>query len=178
MSFLDFAVKMKLLAEELNARREDDTIRIADEIMKQVRTRVSDEKIDADGSPFGQYSQALLPQWYFHGKSITKTAEADLRAGEWFISYAEFRELNNRDSGDINFSFTGDMWRNTGVVQVQNTEGTTTVTLGGQDDRSQDILAWQAPRYGNIIEANEEEVEFATEANRERIFGIINRFIQ
>jgi len=60
---------------------------------------------------------------------------------------------------------------------VQNTEGITTVTIGGQDARSQDILAWQEPRYGNIIEANEEEVEFAFEANRERIFGTINRFL-
>jgi len=177
MSFLDFAVKLKLITEELNARREDDTIQIASEIMKQVRTRVSDEKIDADGSPFGQYSQALLPQWYFYGKSIVDGAEDEIRAGDWFISYAEFRELNNRDSGDINFSFTGDMWKSTGVVQVQNGAESTTVTIGGQDARSQDILAWQEPRYGNIIEANEEEIEFATEAHRERIFGTINRFL-
>ena len=177
MSFLDFAIKLKLITEELNARREDDTIQIASEIMKQVRTRVSDKKINADGSAFGQYSQALLPQWYFYGKSIVDGAEDEIRAGDWFISYAEFRELNNRDSGDTNFSFTGDMWKSTGVVQVQNAEGTTTVTLGGQDARSQDILAWQEPRYGNIIEANEEEIEFAQEAHRERIFGTINRFL-
>ncbi len=58
-----------------------------------------------------------------------------------------------------------------------NAEGITTVTLGGQDARSQDILAWQEPRYGNIIEASEQEIEFAQEAHRERIFGIINRFL-
>ncbi len=177
MSFLDFAVKLKLITEELNARREDDTIQIASEIMKQVRTRVSDKKIDADGSAFGQYSQAKLPQWFFYGKSIVDGAEDELKAGPWFVSYAEFRELNNRPSGDINFSFTGDMWKNTGVVQVQNGDESTTVTIGGQDARSQDILAWQQPRYGNIIEANEEEVEFAFEANRERIFGTINRYL-
>ena len=177
MSFLDFSVKLKLIAEELNARREDDSIQIASEIMKQVRTRVQEKKINADGSAFGQYSQAKLPQWFFYGKSIIDGAEDEMRAGPWFVSYAEFRELNNRPSGDINFEFTGDMWRNTGVVQVQNTEGITTVTLGGQDARSQDILAWQEPRYGNIIEANEQEIEFATEAHRERIFGTINRFL-
>ena len=177
MSFLDFATKLKLIAEELNARREDDTIQIASEVMKQVRTRVLDKKINADGSAFGQYSQALLPQWFFYGKSIVDGAEDELKAGPWFVSYAEFRELNNRPSGDINFDFTGDMWRNTGVVQVQNAEGITTVTIGGQDARSQDILAWQEPRYGNIIEASEEEIEFAQEAHRERIFGTINRFL-
>ncbi len=178
MSFLDFAVKLKLIVEELNAQREDNTIQIAGEVMKQVRTRVQDKKINADGSVFGQYSQALVPQWFFYGKSNTDTAEADLRAGPWFVSYAEFRELNNLDSGDINFTFSGDLWRNTGVVQVQNDADITTVTIGGQDTRSQDILAWQVPRYGNIIEANEEEVEFAFEAHRERIFGTINRFLQ
>ena len=177
MSFLDFAIKLKLIAEEITARREDDSIQIADEVMKQVRNRVQEKKIDADGSAFGQYSQALVPQWFFYGKSNTDTAEADLRAGDWFVSYADFRELNNLDSGDINFTFSGDMWRNTGVVQVQNGNESTTVTIGGQDARSQDILAWQEPRYGNIIEASEQEIEFATEAHRERIFGIINRFL-
>ena len=178
MSFLDFATKLTLIVEELNAQREDNTILIADEVMKQVRTRVLDKKVDADGSAFGQYSQALLPQWFFYGKSIVDGAEDELRAGPWFVSYAKFRELNNRDSGDINFYFTGDLWRNTGVVQVQNDADVTTVTIGGQDARSQDILAWQEPRYGNIIEASEEEREFAQEAHRERIFGTINRFLQ
>ena len=177
MSFLDFAVKLKLITEELNARREDDSIQIADEIIKQVRNRVQEQKVDADGTAFGQYSQALLPQWYFYGKSNNDSAEAELKAGDWLVSYADFRELNNLDSGDINFTFSGDMWRNTGVVQVQNGAESTTVTIGGQDARSQDILAWQEPRYGNIIEANEEEIEFATEAHRERIFGTINRFL-
>ena len=178
MSFLDFATKLTLIVEELNAQREDNTILIADELIKQVRTRVLDKKVDADGSAFGQYSQALLPQWFFYGKSIVDGAEDELRAGPWFVSYAKFRELNNRDSGDINFYFTGDLWRNTGVVQVQNDADVTTVTIGGQDARSQDILAWQEPRYGNIIEASEEEREFAQEAHRERIFGTINRFLQ
>ncbi len=177
MSFLDFAIKLKLIAEEITARREDDSIQIADEVMKQVRNRVQEKKVDADGSAFGQYSQAKVPQWFFYGKSNNDTAEADLRAGDWFVSYADFRELNNLDSGDINFTFSGDMWRNTGVVQVQNGNESTTVTIGGQDARSQDILAWQEPRYGNIIEASEQEKEFATEAHRERIFGIINRFL-
>ena len=178
MSFLDFATKLTLIVEELNAQREDDSIQIADEVIKQVRNRVQDKKVDADGSAFGQYSQALVPQWFFYGKSNTDTAEADLKAGPWFVSYAEFRELNNLDSGDINFTFSGDLWRNTGVVQVQNNADVTTVTIGGQDARSQDILAWQEPRYGNIIEASEEEREFAQEAHRERIFGTINRFLQ
>jgi hypothetical protein len=177
VSFLDFSVKLKLIAEELNARREDDSIQIADEVIKQVRNRVQEKKVDADGSAFGQYSQAKLPQWFFYGKSNNDSAEADLKAGDWFISYSEFRELNNLDSGDINFTFSGDMWGNTGVIQVQNGAESTTVTIGGQDARSQDILAWQEPRYGNIIEANEQEIEFATEAHRERIFGTINRFL-
>ena len=178
MSFLDFAIKLKLIAEEITARREDDSIQIADEVIKQVRNRVQEKKVDADGSAFGQYSQALVPQWFFYGKSNNDSAEADLRAGDWFVSYAEFRELNNLDSGDINFTFSGDMWRNTGVVQVQNGNESTTVTIGGQDVRSQNILAWQEPRYGNIIEASEQEIEFAQEAHRERIFGIINRFLK
>ena len=177
MSFLDFSIKIKLLVEEINATREEESILIGDELRKQVRTRVQKQKVNADGSPFGQYSQALLPQWFFYDKSKTDTAEDKIRSGDWFISYADFREVNDLYSGDIDFTFTGDMWRNTGVTEVQNDGDSVVVFIGGQTTRASNILGWQEPRYGNILEANEEEERFVEEAHRERIFNKIARYL-
>jgi hypothetical protein len=177
MSFLDFSIRIKLLVEEINATREEESILIGDELRKQVRTRVQKQKVNADGSPFGQYSQALLPQWFFYDKSKTDTAEDKIRSGDWFISYADFREANDLYSGDIDFTFTGDMWRNTGVTEVQNNGDSVVVFIGGQTTRAANILEWQEPRYGNILEANEEEEKFVEEAHRERIFNKIARYL-
>lgn len=178
MGFLDFAIRLKILVDEIEGNREEESVVIAGDVMAQIRNRVQERKVDADGSPFGQYSQALVPQWFFYGKSNNQTAEADLRAGDWFVSYAEFRDLNGLSSDDIDFTFSGDLFKTTGVVTVENENDSTTVVLGGQNARSEQILEWQEPRYGNIIEPSEQEIEFAFDAHRERVFNTINRILQ
>ena len=101
-----------------------------------------------------------------------------MKAGNWFVSYADFRDLNNLPSDDINFTFSGDLFRTTGIVKVENEADTTTVVLGGQTTRSEQILEWQEPRYGNIIEPSEQEQELAFNAHRKRIENLINRVFQ
>lgn len=177
MSFLDFSIRIKLLVEEINATREEESVLIGTELRTLVRNRVQNDKTNADGSAFGQYSQAVVPRWYFYGKSLSDGAEETIRQGDWFQSYTDFREANNLNTGDINFTFSGDMWRNTGVTQVQNDGDSVTVLIGGQTTRAADILGWQEPRYGNILEANEEEERFVEEAHRERIFNKIARYL-
>ena len=177
MSFSDFAMKIKLMADEMNATREEEAILIGKETVALIRNRVQNEKVDADGSPFGQYSQAKVPQWFFYGKSLSLGADKELHTGEWFVSYEEFRYMNNLNTGDINFTFSGDMWKNTGVTEVESSDGSTTVYLGGQTDRAAQIYEWQEPRYGRILEPNEEEIEFVNEAHLERINGIIQKYL-
>jgi hypothetical protein len=82
------------------------------------------------------------------------------------------------DGGDINFTFSGDMCRNTGVTSVKSTNNSTTVTIGGQTTRAQNIQEWQEPRYGNILEANEQEQQFILDAHTERINKIINTYLK
>ena len=178
MSFLDFAIRLKVLVDEMNASREDESILIANDVMAQVRNRVQERKVDADGTAFGQYSQALVPQWFFYDKAISLGADKKLKTGPYFVSYADFREYNNLPSDDINFTFTGDLFRTTGIVKVENENDITTVVLGGQNARSEQILEWQEPRYGNIIEPSEQEQEFAFNAHRKRIENLINRVFQ
>jgi hypothetical protein len=177
MSFLNFAVRLKLAAEEINATRENESVLVGKETTALIRNRVQTEKLNAEGQPFGQYSRALVPQWFFYNRSISAGAETKIKTGDWFQSYADFKEANNQDPNDINFTFTGDMWRNTGVNSVKSTEATTTVTIGGQTTRAQNIQEWQEPRYGNILETNENERQFIKEAHEERITKIINKYL-
>jgi hypothetical protein len=177
MSFLDFAVRLKLAAEEINATREYESVLVGKEATALIRNRVQTEKLNAEGQPFGQYSRALVPQWFFYNKSLSLGADKKLKTGDWFVSYADFKEYNNQDPNDINFTFTGDMWRNTGVNSVKSTDSTTTVTIGGQTTRAQNIQEWQEPRYGNILETNENERQLIKEAHEERLKKIINKYL-
>lgn len=178
MGFLAFATRIKLAAEAINAQRENESILIGRETVALIRNRVQNDKTNAEGQPFGQYSRAVVPQWYFYGRSLSGGAEDRIKAGDWFQSYADFKEANNMDGGDINFTFSGDMWRNTGVTNVKNEGNSTTVTIGGQTTRAQNIQAWQEPRYGNILEANEEEKQKIYDAHTERINKILNTYLK
>lgn len=178
MSFLNFANKLRTLSQQLNNVLEAESFVIGSELMALIRNRVQERKENADNVAFGQYSQALVPQYYFYDKALTKSAEQSLKAGDWFVSYATFREYNGLDPNDINFTFTGEFFKTTGVTNVfNNNNGEIVVILGGQNERSANILEWQEPRYGNIIQASDSEVDFVVDAYTERVVRTINNII-
>ena len=146
MSFLDFAQRLKKVVEVLNATREEESIVIAQETVALIRLRVQTDKVDAEGSSFGSYS----------------------------LGYEIFRTLNNQPTDAKNYTFTGQMWRDTGITDVQDTGGTTTVTIGCQTDRSESLMEYNTDRDGPILEASEEEEDFIREAHEERIINIID----
>lgn len=146
MSFLDFAQRLKKVVEVLNATREEQSVIIAKETVASIRLRVQNDKVDAEGSSFGSYS----------------------------LGYEIFRTLNNQPIDAKNYTFTGEMWRDTGITDVQDTGGTTTVTIGGQTDRAESLMEYNTTRDGPILEASEEEEDFIREAHEERIINIID----
>lgn len=146
MSFLDFAQRLKKVVEVLNATREEQSVIIAKETVASIRLRVQNDKVDAEGVSFGSYS----------------------------LGYEIFRTLNNQPIDAKNYTFTGQMWRDTGITDVQDTGGTTTVTIGGQTDRAESLMEYNTTRDGPILEASEEDEEFIREAHEERIINIID----
>ena len=177
MSLQNFSQNLKNLVEELNATREADSVLIATEAIALVRRRVQNEKVDKDGSAFGQYSQALVPRWYLYDRSNSQGADDRIRNGPWFQSYADLREANGLSSTDIDFTFSGEMFRNTGVTSVSSQGATVTVEVGGQTDSAQDKLDYQQERYGNIIALSKEEEIIVGEAYAERINNLITKFL-
>ena len=146
MSFLDFAQRLKKVVEVLNATREEESIVIAQETVALIRLRDQTDKVDEEGTSFGSYS----------------------------LGYEIFRTLNNQPIDAKNYTFTGKMWRDTGITDVQDTGGTTTVTIGGQTDRAESLMEYNTTRDGPILEASEEDEEFIREAHEERIINIID----
>lgn len=178
MTILEFAARMRVFIEDLNASREEESVLIGHELAAQVRTRVQTQKVNAEGQPFGNYSTAKVPQWFFYNKALNGGSLNRIKKGPWFISYEEFRTLNGRPVDAVNFSFSGDMWENTGVTEVQSDGDAAIVKIGGQTSRAANIQEWQAPRYGNILEANEEEINRVKIAHENRIINKFKKYFQ
>lgn len=169
MDISEYLNSMSALIDDLNSNRERETIIIAQESAALVRGRVQNDKLDHNGSSFGAYSSALVPKWMLEGKSLSDGAEQTIDDGDWFQSYLDLREANNLPTDSKDFTFSGSMWKNIGAIGVENGRNSTTVYVGGQTDRAADILRWQEPRSGNIIQLSKEEIDFIRDAHLERI---------
>lgn len=175
MDLKQFIERLKLVANELQANRESESVQIGREAMALVRLRVQNEKEDAKGSSFGRYSQALVPKQFFYGKSLSAAADNKVRKRGGRMSYEEFREDNNLETDAKDYTFSGEMWRDTGVSSVTNTDSTTTVSIGGTSNRSKKLIGYHTERDGDILELSESEIDFIVQANRERVLKVINK---
>ena len=110
-------------------------------------------------------------------KATTKGAKDKIRSGSWFQSYTDLREAQNLDTDSIDFTFTGRLWKEIGVSDIQGSRGITTVKIGGKTEYAKMLLGYQEPKHGNIVRPSEEEEERAIEAHRERIINIINKYL-
>ena len=149
MSFLDFANSIRLALQALNDTRERESIIIGQELTALIRRRVQNEKVNSEGDIFGFYS----PAW------------------------AKVREDNNLPTEAKDFTFTGEMWRDTGVLAADNTNASTTVVIGGQTQRAIELLAFNSERDGNLLAPSDEEIQFVTDAHEERVFTILNKYL-
>jgi len=175
MDLTEFIQRLKLVANELQANREAESVQIGREAMALVRLRVQNDKENAQGASFGGYSTTKLPKYFFTGKSMSAAAEAKVKKRGAKMSYEEFREDNNLETDAKDFTFSGEMWRDTGVSEVNNTADTTTVIIGGTSERSRLLLGYNTERDGDILELSESEIDFVVDAHRERVLKVINK---
>lgn len=172
---MDFIQNVNAFIADLEDNRERESIIIAREAAALVRNRVQNDKLDSEGSSFGGYSKAVVPKWMLYDKSLSQGADDIIRGGEYWQSYEDLKEANGMPL-EKNFTFTGEMWRNIGPVGVENSQNETSVYVGGQTERAADILRYQEPLSGNIIELNEQEIQFITEAHAERINESLSKY--
>ena len=177
MDLDDFKNSLLTLINEINNTREEESVIIAQELAATVRDRVQNNKEDAQGASFGTYSTAVVPQWFFYKTALSGGALDRIKAGAWFQSYEEARTANNLPIDAVNFTFSGDMFRQIGVTNIENIGFSTSVSYGGQTEYAKNILEYQAPKYGNIIQFSEEEKETVLDAHRERIGKKFNNLL-
>jgi len=177
MGFIDFAKTIRLVISDLNENRERESLIIAKETVAIARLRIQNQGEDSEGQQFDLYSQAVVPKFFYKGKSLNATAEEEVRTGEWLLSYETFREINNLRVDIKDFTFTGDMWRNVGVTSIDNKGAVVDISIGGQTTRAAELLGYHSDKYGNLLAPNESEVQFLRDSHLERVFNSINKYL-
>jgi hypothetical protein len=154
------------------------TVKAANDLASGVALRVVNEGKNAKGGQFSDYSDKKYYASSFKGKNRSGGADARLTAlGRGAkIDYAEYRRLNNLNGSPKNFEFTGDMWRNFGVMNFINSGLSVTANIGGLTENAGDKISGNSKREGYDIAAASEKEELEVKADLEKwIEGLINK---
>ena len=154
--------------------------RIAHNAVSMIQNRVVQTQRDYMNRSFSRYSER--PMWTTgtteksdRVRRAVAGSKAKRRQLQWITvqhkgqnirlfklegGYAEMRRIEGFSNTNKSFEFTGQMWRGFGVKRVQKTKGSVTVTIGGRDKRSQELIDENSKREGvNIVNISDEELE-------------------
>lgn len=145
-----------------------------------VEDRVVSKGERSDGGKFSSYSTKPVPAYFYFGRSRNASGERQVRAAaknKQGVSYRDFRTFNGLNTGFKNFQFTGEMWQNFGVRNVQVIgKGLVRIEIGGKNERSKKLLGYHSDRENsNLSEPSQNEIKLVVDGIRERLTQIIQR---
>ena len=156
-----------------------------------VQRRIQQTGKNANGKKFGNYS---TKEMYFplsssfknikgkgkspkSNKNIGKGNKKRLRKTRYAMGgYDEIRDVLGLPTDFIDFTFSGDMWANIGVVAKQISSDTVLVTVAGKNKITNDKLTGLSQRFGIILELNDFELKLIAEAVANAIVQVFERF--
>lgn len=161
---------------EIRVTRPLETELLAREALALVRLRIQKQGGDENGADFGQYSDAVVPRWYFD-KLMTSGSKKILERKGWFVSYKDAREARGFQTDTYDYTFTGRFFNELRATISGNDLSSTTAEIVGSD-RSQNILDWQSEKIDkSILLLSVEELRIINDAYFERIDDIINKYL-
>lgn len=159
------------------------------------------DRIQNEGLTGESYSTNEIPLFFRKGgKTIAPFSNAKNKAGENFflkkvktnaklpkneqegISYKEWREANNLQSNHVDLKFTGETWKDIGVVKTIVSHDKITTTVGAKNTKvrkygttTSEVLEGLGDRYGNFLQPTKEQEEMLTKALEQKITNLINK---
>ena len=145
---------------------------IASNTYALIRRRIQLEAQDSEGNKFGDYSEAVVPRWMLTSKIKNAGAIKAINSGPWFQSYKDLRQAMGLRTDAINFSFNGNLFKQSGVTRVKSEGSKTEVDIGGKTEYAKSILAFQSGSYGNLLTPSTKEKNMVKTAYYNRILNI------
>lgn len=126
----------------LRQNRRDEVLRISSDLKALVQLRIQTSGESPTGGAFAPYTS----------------------------KYAKYgrRNLGYQDQY-FDFTRTGQAFANIRPIVTEDTDDSTTVTVSGVNQDTNDKLRGQVRKRGNILTPNNEELDIVREANRRRI---------
>lgn len=146
MNLRDFGNLMRKRLDAMNANREKDTLVIAGDLKALIQLRIQTTGKAYTGATFSPYS----------------------------ASYKETRRKAGAQISYVDFTVTGELWRNIRSAVESSTSDSVTVEITARDKGNIDKLrgALSQPKSsprGRILTPNEKEISIVQEANKDRV---------
>jgi len=169
MTFEEYIARLDLLEQTIRQDLQRVTVTAANDLASGIAFRVVNQKKNATGGDFSAYSTTPVYASSFKGKGRNGSSDTRISAlGRGAkISYKDFRAINNLNSDKKDFNFTGDMWRNFGVLDFSENEGKVSVNIGGKTPSAIEKLAGHSKREGYDIAAASAQEELDVRADFE-----------
>ena len=180
MDVKSFNNKIQLLIRELDNNRDKETLLLAKEARALIVRRIQNEGKDANNKNLGSYSNNPLPS-FFYDDILSTAQERKLRKEKSKkgrdLSYKEVRKLAGRQTGYVDLTFSGDMWKGTVALLEESTPNTSTATIKGKTLDVAKKLGYNSDRYGNILRVTKNEQTQLEQARLDRLIGTIKRVL-
>lgn len=200
-----FNDKVKSLLTALPAEVQKINDGLAISAIPLIVNRLTDLGEDGTGKKLGQYSNQPLPTFFYLHKGLGSGADAKLESlvkqkqkaqkGNFKgISYAEFRQINNRPINFVTLSFTGETLGDLGVTK-NIVNGLVIVTTVGEKNTiskkkynakgepigeitTGQVLEYLSLRYGqNILALTQEEQKQIANAYNLELQKLFNKYL-
>lgn len=130
--------------ERFKQEREEQTLRITNDLAALVKLRIQTSGRNFQGSPFAPYTP----------------------------EYSQTRSNAGFQTGYVDFTRTGRLMANIQARVVEVSEGKTRVEIAPDRQENFDKLRGALKKRGNILRPSADEIALAADANRERIAKI------
>jgi hypothetical protein len=198
MDIAEFQQRLNDTINEIEANRESEALIIVNDALRLIKRRVINSGTKADGSTFGDYSDTLVPVWFFKEKESRAVSAYDklyqaVKAGNkgakvkrksrkddseytsLEASYTDWRDVNNLPTEFKNFSFTGRTWQSVLPEITLRSESRVVVTVQATDPEAIKKLEYVSAQSGNILEPNQVETDMVFKANEQRWQKVLNK---
>lgn len=173
MTLSEWTDRLNKAIEILEKEREENCLKMVNDTMALLKRRIINDRVDHTGKAFGEYSEAVVPYWFYKGKEskgdAAARAEQMRKSKGYWASYQDWREVNNLTGTEINFSFTGEMWKSLVPVTVRDDQDNITIGIIADDPGSDKKIGYQIARFPQMLDLNDMEEKILTDANTRRI---------
>lgn len=192
ISFLELSNELNKFAGHIEGtERGSIMIKMANEALILNRQRVQEKGQNADGSAYKPYSTKPM----LAGRTGMTTSAYSSIAGskdkraelEWVTykgrklfelpgGYKQFRELHGRQTGFVDFTFTGRMWSNIKLVSDRAELNSGVAVIKPSEDIQKKKLAGNTERRGDILALSKTEEQRLADIYSVWIEGALRKF--